>query len=505
MRLPLIVFTCLVLFSCKTNYIKYKPQQKYTCEPSDTNNIHTALDFSGRDLQQETAVLSLDNDVISLTSRAWLCDHAKKTLDIQYYIFSRDRIGLISFDYLVRAADRGVKIRMIIDDATVKSGKREILMLDSHENIEIRIYNPGIMLEKNVFIRLYKIVFQSRKMNMRMHNKTLTVDNVVSITGGRNIADEYYSFNKRYNFRDRDVLLAGAETEKVTQSFNEFWDHELSVPIRNLVGKYPGKSKHPNRYDKLHQYACDPSNFSNEMREKISQFPARFRELEREEEVVWTEQVDFVADLPGKREFSEDRKRGVSTDSLLSLLQRAKRTVDIQSSYLITTDEGKAMLKTLVERGVRVRVLTNSLGSTDNYEAFNGYQRDREATLKTGIEVYEFRPDAKVRYELLSKEMQSALSYTPVYGLHSKTMTIDDEISVIGSYNMDPRSVNYNTECIVIVRNKQVTANLRKWIEKEIQPENAWKITPDFNPDKEAGGKKLMNAASRRVIPKKIL
>ena len=457
------------------------------------------------ELRARTAVYSLDDDVLSLTSRAWLCDHAKKTLDIQYYIFSKDRIGLISCDYLVRAADRGVKIRMIIDDATVKSGKKEIQTLDSHENIEIRIYNPGVMMERNLALRLYKWIAQFNRLHRRMHNKTLTVDGVLTITGGRNIADEYYSFDERYNFRDRDVLVAGSALESVKTSFEQFWNHELSVPITELVRYSKKRCEAPDRYDKLHRFACDTSNFSLSMRKLIDDFPKAFAQLEKKGEVVWTGRVNFVSDLPGKNEHKKNRKGGVCTDSMIAVLRAAKSTVDIQSPYIITTDEGKALLRELTGRGVRVRILTNSLGSTDNLEAFSGYQRDREATLETGVEIYEFKPDAQIRYKLMNKEPQAVLSYTPVYGLHSKTMIIDNYVTVIGSYNLDPRSANLNTECVAIIRSEQMAGNMMRFIEEEIRPENAWRITKDFNPDKEAGGKKMIKAASRQVIPKSVL
>ncbi|MGZ3900949.1 MAG: phospholipase D-like domain-containing protein, partial [Bacteroidia bacterium] len=213
----------------------------------------------------------------------------------------------------------------------------------------------------------------------------------------------------------------------------------------------------------------------------------------------------FVSDEPGKNENRKNHKGGICSDSLLALIMQAKTSIDIQSSYLILTEEGKKLLKEITGKGVKIRILTNSLASTDNNEAFNGYQRDRKEILKTGIEVYEFKPNAEVRYKLMIPEAQSALSYTPVYGHHAKTMVIDGYITVIGSFNVDPRSVNLNTECVVILRNEEVAKTILKHLNEEILPGNAWHITPDFNPDPEAGRVKQIEALLRRIFPKKIL
>jgi phosphatidylserine/phosphatidylglycerophosphate/cardiolipin synthase-like enzyme len=154
---------------------------------------------------------------------------------------------------------------------------------------------------------------------------------------------------------------------------------------------------------------------------------------------------------------------------------------------------------------VRVRILTNSLASTDNFEAFSGYQRDRAKVLETGAEVYEWKPDARIRYGLMNPEVQAAINYTAAYGMHSKSMVIDGETAVIGSYNLDPRSVNYNSECFVIVRSTAFADLLSLRMEAEFQPEYAWRITPAFNPDKASSFNKRIKSQSRKVIPKRIL
>ncbi len=469
-------------------------------EPGDTTTLAGRLGVDLSAAEKSTLVYPLDHGAESLISRAWLCDHAQQTIDVQYYIFSKDNTGLIASDYLVRAADRGVKVRLIIDDVTVKASTDEIGVLDSHQNIAIKVYNPGVKLGKPG-TRIRKIFTEAGELHRRMHVKTITFDNLVSITGGRNIADEYYDYDKEYNFRDRDVLLCGKEAESVRSSFELYWNDTLCREFSELVNTNKKKFRDPVRFERLHAYACDPKNFSDKMREKIREFPEQFRV----KKLRWLKNVVFVADAPGKNEDRKGRRGGITTDSLIALVQSAKSTIDIQSPYLILTEKGRRFFKETVDRGVKVRVLTNSLAATDNFEAFSGYQRDREKILDTGIEVYEFKPDAQVRYRLMNPEVQAAISYSAVYGLHSKSMTIDNRITVIGSFNLDPRSADFNTECIVIIRDSSVTREMAKQIDTEFLPENAWHITREFNPDDQSSFNKQIKNQSRKVIPKNIL
>jgi cardiolipin synthase C len=471
---------------------------------SDTLAINTLLGLQPALMKNKTGACPLENGGNSFVTRAWLCQNAQKTLDIQYYIFSKDNTGLLACDFLVRAADRGVKVRLIVDDITVKAWSRAIYALDSHDNIEIRVYNPGVKLG-NIFRRVGHLVTHLNKIHKRMHNKTFTVDDQVTIIGGRNIADEYFDFDHRYNFRDRDVMLLGKSVSEVKQSFELFWNHKLTVPYTRLSKRYKYQRLNPQRFEKLHQFAADEKNFPFSLREKISNYPNEFKTAEKNGQLLWLGNVSYVSDVPGKNADRKPQRSGVCTDSMIMLIRSAKTSIDLQSPYVITTDSGKALVRRLTDRGVKIRVLTNSLGSTDNYEAFSGYQRDRKGLLTTGIELYEFKPNAAVRYKLMIPEIQAALSYTPVYGMHSKTMIIDGHITVIGSFNADPRSANHNTECVAIIRDERFARLVSKYINEEFLPENAWRITPYYNADKEASTYKQIKAASRKVFPKDIL
>lgn len=454
-------------------------------------------------MKNKTGVYVLEDGGTSMVARAFLSEYAEKTIDIQYFIFSTDNIGLIACDYLVRAANRGVKVRILVDDIMVDASAHDILMMDSHENISIKIYNPGVNLGKNILSKVAKFSFDFMNANQRMHNKTFIVDEKVVITGGRNIADEYFDYDHEYNFRDRDVLLIGGETSKIDESFTEFWDSELSVDVSEIVEDETIDNLDASRFDNLHKYACNPDNFWPQVRTKIENLPNAFRFIQESGDLVWVDSINYISDIPGKNDvvgFS-----GKSTEALIDLIKEAKYSIDIQSPYLIATERGQKLFKAAIERGVKVRILTNSLASTDNLEAFSGYQRIRRDLLETGVEIYEFRPDAEVRSEIMTGALQDELDYSPIFGLHAKTMLIDGEITVIGTFNLDPRSANLNTECVTIIYSKRITDGVMSGMETEFLPSNAWRTTLDFNPDGFAGYKKLTDSWKRIVVPKSIL
>ncbi len=457
-------------------------------------------------MQNKTGVYVLEDGGGSMVARAWFSEYAQQTIDVQYFIFSTDNVGLIACDYLVRAADRGVKVRILVDDIMVEAGVHDILMMDSHENISIKVYNPGTNLGKNICEKIGKLKLDFKGANQRMHNKTFTVDGKVAITGGRNIADEYFDYDHEYNFRDRDVILIGKTANVIQNSFETFWKSNLSVAVTELVSADGEKFTDPKRFDKLHEYACNPDNFWPQVRERVSNFPQTVKEWNATGEMAWLDTVGFVSDVSGKNNKWQDMHAGgVSTDALSALVNKAKKSIMIQSPYLITTAEGNALFAAAVKRGVKVQILTNSLASTDNLDAFSGYQRCRADLLKAGVHIYEFRPDAAIRYKVMTGALQKRLNYKPVFGLHAKSMVVDGETTVIGTFNLDPRSANLNCECVSIIHSQKIATGVLKGMEEEIKPDNAWHTTLDFNPDGAAGIEKNKKALQRRIVPKEIL
>ncbi len=504
-----ILLFILFFNSCRTETTKVKVPATGFCDKihrDSTVSLASELEDFGDVTKRKSGICVLENGGGSLITRAWLTEYAEESIDIQYFIFSTDNVGLIACDYLVRAADRGVAVRILVDDIMIDAELADILTLDSHENITIKVYNPGVNLGRNLFQKIKKFATDFRGANQRMHNKTFIVDEQVVITGGRNIANEYFDFDHEYNFRDRDVLLLGEVTEKVNVSFIEFWNDERSVSVSSLVDKKSSNDFDVHQFDKLHEYACNPDNYWPQVRKSVEDFQQTIKLIKNSEELIWVEDVVFVSDVSGKNDETKGLKGGGrTTDALIELVKSARQTIEIQTPYLITTKLSKKLFRDAVERGVEVRIMTNSLASTDNLEAFSSYQKDRNELLKTGVKIYEFKPDAQVRRKIMMSDLQDSIDYTPTFGLHAKTMVVDDYISVVGTFNLDPRSANLNTECMVIIKSKKVALDILEGMEVEFRGENSWEISPTFNPDSQVSKIKRIKTWSRKILPKSIL
>jgi phosphatidylserine/phosphatidylglycerophosphate/cardiolipin synthase-like enzyme len=470
-----------------------------------TGEIVKQLSFSPDKLNSHTAVYSLENGGKSLLARLWLIEHAQKSIDIQYFSFAKDVTGLIVNDYIVRAAERGVKVRILLDDAASKMYSHQVRLLDSHENIEIHVYNAGVKLGR-LDKRVPKTAKNIARLMRRMHNKTLCIDGQVAMLGGRNISDDYFDYHKKFNFRDRDILLAGKATGDITASFEKFWTHELSVPFSELSRKSKKKRyQDTDRFDELHEDASKTKKFREETRRKITEFAAEIKDAQKNGLVTWIRDLSFISDVPGKNLDRESRRGGITNDSILVLLAQAKKSIIIQSPYFIPTDDMRKAMKDAIDRGVKIRVLTNSLASIDIATAFSAYKKLRADLLQMGLIIHEYKPDPQIRYSIMIPDIQREIKYKADFGLHSKTILIDDHTTVIGSYNMDPRSANFNTECVSVLRSEEFAKDLSIVLEQEFLEENSWHVTTEFNPDRKAKLGKRIKAVLTYPVPKKML
>ena len=472
----------------------------------DSLSIHQLYPELHAKMDTTTGVYVLEEGKQAMLSRAWLTDHAQETIDIQYFIFSADNVGTIACDYLLRAAKRGVRVRIIIDDVVLHVESDFLLALEQHDNVEIKIYNPNINTGKKLGNKILNVITDFHGINQRMHNKTFIVDGRYVITGGRNIADEYFDYDHAYNFRDRDVLLLGGVSSEVQKSFEEYWQDDLSVTVSDLISFSDSEYDYTAVHNYVRDYACNPDNFWPQIREEIDNLPKYFDAILHSDRVQWVTDIEFISDIPGKNAADTFLGGGGKTTSaLLELLEKAEKEIYIQSPYLVTSEPARAAFKKVVDRGVTVHILTNSLSCTDNLEAFSGYVRDRKELLETGVQIYEFRADAEIRKQLLQSALQKNLGYQPTFAIHAKSMVIDDKTTVIGTFNLDPRSAHLNTECITIINSSAITSQVKAGMIAEQLPENAWRTTPDYNPDKEAGLSKRMKVKLRRLIPSSIL
>ena len=333
-----------------------------------------------------------------------------------------------------------------------------------------------------------------------MHDKTALFDGVAGITGGRNMADEYFDYDHQYNFRDRDVLVLGPAVSDMENSFARFWGSRQAVPVEKLLAKELKKLS-PDRiqeiYINLHAYAAKTENFAPEVRASLESLPQRFASLT--ERISWQD-VRFICDLPGK---NNARRRldggGQTTTALAQLLRKAKKSVTIQSPYLVMPKGALELFRSLVKRGVEVRISTNSLASTDNLQAFSGYHKQRQALLKSGIKIKEFRPDPAHKRDLIER-YQKLEKGAPIFAIHAKTMVIDSRTLFVGTFNFDPRSANLNTEVGVLVESPELATQVEKSIERDMEAGNSWNAATD-NPDQFAPAARKRKLKYWKALP----
>lgn len=457
----------------------------------------------------KSGVYVLDKGEEALIARAWLADHAQKSIEVQYFIWSTDNIGILASEALLRAADRGVKVRVIVDDLLIDAPDKTLLALAKHPNIDIHIYNPQHSVGTPFHKRLLNIAVNFRGVNQRMHDKTFIVDGKLAITGGRNMAAEYFDYNQQYNFRDRDALLLGDVVKIMQSSFDKFWTSPLSAPVEELYDGLGLMQKHvnvkddeiQNIYSNFHTYANAPENFAPEVHKAIDDTPHAFDRLATQ--IIWT-QVEFISDTPGKN----SNKillggGGLTTQKLAQLVESANEQIVIQSPYLVMSSAAKRLFQQAIKRGVKVRINTNSLASTDNMQAFSGYRNQRNQLIKMGIEIFEYKPDPQIKQQLLRQTI-NANKTLPVFAIHAKTMVVDSKILYIGTFNFDPRSENLNTEVGVIVQNEALAQAVQTSIEADMLSENSWNAALD-NPDQHVSLAKRSKVKFYQLTPIKPL
>ena len=466
---------------------------------------HTINNFCGDDCidlsKLQTATLILDRGQTALYSRAWLAERAQHSIDVQYFIWSEDNIGILAMEALLQAAERNVVIRIIVDDFLIDADVTTLLALESHPNIAIKIYNPKHKVGVSTFERVKNLVFDFRDVNQRMHDKVAIFDDAVAITGGRNMADEYFDFDRKYSFRDRDVLVYGKAVASMKQSFERFWKSDLSVSLSILLSeKLAGLSENDinTAYKNLSDYANNALNYEPEIRDSIKTLSDNFTIVMGE--LRWSDAY-FIYDLPGKNDGASGLGGGgQSTEGLYKLINKAKSEILIQSPYLIIPKSTIQLFKALIEKGVSINISTNSLASTDNLMAYSGYHNIRSELLEIGVGLYEYKPSPANQQELHQRYLQMK-SAPPIFAIHAKSMVIDKKIAAIGTFNFDPRSINLNTEVGVIIPDDVTALELHDLISDDIKPENSWHIDKDNNPDKLVSFKKRLKLWAYKILP----
>ena len=449
----------------------------------------------------KTATVILDKGNTALLSRAWLTRHAQQSIDIQYFIWSHDNVGILAAAELLAAADRGVGVRVIVDDFLVNTDLRKLVALDQHPRIQIKIYNPLHHVGVSKLERVWHLLTNFRNFNQRMHDKLAVFDGRFAITGGRNMADEYFDFNKEYTFRDRDVLAFGQAIESMQQSFERFWVHDLSKPLSDLLGKEINELSEVERqeiYQTFRAYADDENNFLPQVRTAIDNLEAKFPLIAKEK--VWSD-AQFFTDLPGKNSGEQGLQGGgLTSHKLYQLMSEAENEILIQSPYMVVPKEIVDFFAQLVTKGVSIKLSTNSLASTDNLLAYSGYHNVRDGLLKVGVEIFEYKPNPK-NFEKLYLNAGSIIATKPTFAIHAKSLVIDQKTAIIGTFNFDPRSIHLNTEVALMMPDVAIAEELKALIIDDMKSENSWKVSRQFNADREVSFAKRFKLGFLKLLP----
>lgn len=389
-----------------------------------------------------------------------LVDHAQRTLDVQYYIIRQDESSRALLQHIRAAADRGVRVRVLVDDLNTAGEDRRFMHLEQHTNIDVRMFNPFPGGRSATWSRILYSLSDIRRINHRMHNKLMVADNALAITGGRNIGDEYFSRDKRSNFIDLDVVVAGPVVPQLSASFDAFWNSKYAYPISSLAS--PVSEESP---------ATSPASLPEP--DPTSEASWLERELDAKRlELDWLP-ATVLADRPAKIASESTPEEEVTiANSVAALLRQAQHDIIIISPYFVPGADGLQLLRELRGRGVRIRVLTNSLASTDAPIVHNGYARYRVALLEAGVELSEVRPKLGQHRPRFHPFRAANAS------LHAKAFVVDGKTVFIGSMNMDSRSAHFNSELGLELRSPEIAAQVESLLD-DLNAEGSYRLSLD--------------------------
>jgi cardiolipin synthase C len=465
MRRGLIVATlALMLGGCASLPSNVARDESHALQDTAT----TKLGRMSHDAQEthpgQSGFRPLRSGVDALLARIVLAEAAQRSLDVQYYIWHDDLTGRIFANALLRAADRGVRVRVLLDDVGAQANDAVLLSLDSHPNIEIRLFNP---VASRTFRGLSMLSDFSR-VNRRMHNKAFVADNQAAILGGRNIGDEYFEASSEVAFGDLDVLTVGPVVDEVSSAFDQFWNAPSSYPIATLLDRSVGSEDLTALRAELAAYieANRDSPYVTHAGSRLADEAKSGRY-----DFYWGK-ATLLYDDPSKISRAPDATEGNLMSQFRGIGSQIHEELLIVSPYFVPGDAGVAWLRGLVARGVRVTVLTNSLAATDVGAVHSGYQRYREALLEGGVVLYELKPGAvqPAKTEKKAKGFGSSRA-----SLHAKTFVFDRRAVFIGSLNLDPRSVRLNTEIGVVCESAPLAENIAGGLEKNLD-RIAWRL-----------------------------
>jgi len=445
----LLAVLCAAIGACASVPFDYpKTHSDVITDTSDTSIAQSVAKWTvAHDGQSGFYPLIHGND--ALGARLRLLEAAERSVDVQYFLMKEDIAGRIFSAALLQAADRGVRIRFLLDDVFTTISDESLTHLNQHENIEVRLYNP--IARGGIFYLNFLADF--KRANRRMHNKSLTVDNRITIVGGRNIADEYFELRHDAEFLDFDVVAIGDVATDVSEVFNTFWNHVQSVPMEAFDDKVkPGDfmawrteiDEHfKNAEQSIYLRAINSEIITSLVNDEIPLHPAGYA---------------VITDDPDKliNKISDDQRTLVNY--LAEVAAKSQSEIILVTPYFVPQEAGMNFWRSLSDRGIRVVVITNSLASNNHIAVHSGYSRHRRDIIEAGIELYEARVNA------VRPASDSRSDAPEVLTLHTKAVIIDREMLFAGSLNLDPRSIDINSEMGILINAPTMVAPLANLI-----------------------------------------
>ena len=456
-RLIFLMTTLLIPVACSTLPENVERPESYAITDTKNTRLGRVIYDEKKAHPGQSGFRLLASGLDAFVARAVLSQQADRSIDAQYYLYHDDLTGRLFTSQLVEAADRGVRVRLLVDDMDLAGRDLGAAVLDSHPNMEVRIFNPFSRQTS----RTLQFVTRLGSVTRRMHNKSFTVDNQVTILGGRNIGDEYFEANPDLAFADLDVMAIGPAVRAVSVSFDLYWNSELAYPATTLKGA-PATTAEidemgrfldefvAGQADSAYLAALRNSTLANDFKQDQVQF-------------YWGE-AEVLYDQPEKLLHGFDKTEHHLAPQLAPHFDGVQQELIIFSPYFVPGKEGTAFLSQLSERGVRVRILTNSLASTDVGIVHAGYIKYRKKLLRAGVELYEMNKklSKKDRKEKKGEAGSSKAS------LHAKSFVFDRKQVFIGSLNLDPRAIVHNTEIGVVFSSEPFAKEMGDWFDQNI-------------------------------------
>jgi cardiolipin synthase C len=405
----------------------------------------------------------VSDNLVAFAMRVLSARAATRTLDLQYYRWAEDVTGRLLVDEVLRAADRGVRVRLLLDDLYIRENELALATLSQHPGIEIRLFNPFQLRAWGASGSAIEFLFAGYRLNHRMHNKAWIGDRALFIGGGRNIGDAYFDASSQFNFRDLDLAVTGPAVSQAVTVFERYWNDRRVRPIEHVAVSRP-------RLDGLEALrqtlaAAAEATSTTAYLERVRVLPELTDLLTENHIPLTADKIRIIADPPGKR-LGRRRPPGV-LGAIRNTIGSARKQVILVSPYFVPGRRGSRLLISLLRRGVAVSILTNSLAATDVLAVHGGYARYRRRLLKAGVVLHELKRGGQEGKSMFGSGGAS---------LHTKAFAVDDAVTFVGSFNLDPRSANLNTEMGAFVEDRALAGQLREEYRRLTDPARSWQV-----------------------------